>query len=194
MEYASRFSERDWTFLAQLPWRIGLWMVHQDDGGGERAYSREMTALHQSLKTCRNKYANLPVIAELLDTAMRGGPVYDQWMNAPQDCSAALRLLKTHVDAPTLNCFRLMMIDVAESVARAAPNGDMKTRNLYKGPQGGWYGAVAAPLRFGRGPKVTKPEKHAINQLIVALEASALVQEWTLEPFAPLSAEADSHA
>lgn len=187
MEFKAKFSERDWAFLVQLPHHIGLWMAHQDTGGGQRAYSREMTALSQAMKTARQKYANIPLVAAILNDTISMNPAHDQWVNALGDCKAALNLMKPHCDGPSLNCMKLMLVDLAEAVARAAPNGEITTRNLYNGPQKGWYAAMAAPLRLGRGPNVTKPEKGAINQLIAALDASTIVQEWELEPFAPAS-------
>ena len=187
MEFKAKFSERDWAFLVQLPHHIGLWMAHQDQGGGQRAYSREMTALSQAIKVAQQKYANIPLVAAILHDSITTNPAHDQWVNTLSDCKVALKLMKPHCDGPSLNCMKLMLIDLAEAVARAAPNDEMTTRNLYNGPQKGWYAAIAAPLRFGRGPKVTKQEKGAINLLIDVLDANTIVQEWTLEPFSPAS-------
>lgn len=187
MEAKAKFSDRDWSFLVSLPHHVGLWIAHQDQGGGSRAYARETTALIQALKTSQNKYANIPFLAALLKDVSATNPAEEQWNNALQDCKAALHLMKPHCDGPTLNCFKLMLIDIAEAVVRAAPNGELAARNLYSGPRKGWYATIATPLRFGRGPNVTKLEKAAINQLIAALEATAIVQNWELEPFAPAS-------
>lgn len=191
MELRDRFSERDWNFLVQLPYRIGLWMAHQDRGAGARTYQQEMTALLKALKTAQAKYANVAMLNELTNAcADVQNPANDQWANAPQDCVAGLKLLRPYLDATALNCFRLMLIDVAEAVAKAAPNGTFKARNLYKGPERGWLGLyplMANAVRLGRGPKVSRPEKMAINKLILALEASGLVQAWELDPFKDFS-------
>lgn len=186
MEFRQKFSDREWSFLSQLPYRIGLWMAHQDEGGGPGAFGREMDALEQAIVTSQTKFANVPMIASLAAASERLDALNDQWANALQDCRHALELLRPHADVTALNCFRLMLVDIAEAVARAAPNGDWKARNLYNGPTRGWLGLyplMANAVRFGRGPKVTKPEKSAINALIAALDAGQIVQDWALSPF-----------
>ena len=182
-----QFSDRDWSFLAHLPSTVGVWMANQDTGGGQRAAIRARAALETALLKVREKYAGIPLLAELTSTLTSETP---QWANVLQDCQTAQSLLKSRTDVTTLNCFRLMLIDIAEAVARAAPNGEMKVRNLYNGPKRGWLGLyplMANAVRFGRGPNVTRTEKMAINALIKALGAGALVQDWELDPFRELN-------
>lgn len=180
-----RVSPRDWSLLQQLPMAVGIWMAHQDQGGGPRAALRARTALETVLLTSRKKYASIPLLAEVLAGET---PIQEdtQWANALQDCRNALGLLAPLTDATSLNCFRLMLIDIAEAVARAAPNGQWKSYNLYNGPRRGWLGLyplMANVVRLGRGPNVTRTEKIAINTLITTLGAGALVQNWDLDPF-----------
>ena len=185
-----QFSDHDWSFLVHLPTTVGVWMANQEQGGGPRAAIRARAALETALLKVREKYATIPLLAELtapLPDAVSDAP---QWANILQDCQTAQSLLQSRTDATTLNCFRLMLIDIAEAVARAAPNGDLQVRNLYNGPKRGWLGLyplMANAVRFGRGPNVTRTEKMAINALIKALGAGALVQDWELDPFRSLS-------
>lgn len=183
MIYKDKFSQRDWDMLNHLPYRVGVWMADSDEGGGELAYNLEIAALDREVKICQAKYANIGLIAELIGDITRSLPASGEWNTTLEDCTHAIHLLKPHVEPEALNCFKLMLIDIAEAVARAAANGRLEARNLYGGPSTGLFGLLSKIVRFGRGPKVTLAEKISINKLIDALEAQNLVQKWDLDPY-----------
>lgn len=185
MIYTDKFSARDWDLLTRLPFRIGLWMADSDEGGGEYAFTLEMAALEREVKICQSKYENIPLIRELMESVAQEQPLDGPLDSTLADAQHALDLLKPHCGLPDLNCFKLMLIDIAEAVARAAANGRLGSRNLYGGPESGVFGMLAKVVRFGHGPKVSKAEKIAINQLIEALDAENLVRKWDLEPYPP---------
>ncbi len=188
--FQDRFSDRDWALLTQLPFSIGLWLAHQDQGGGPRAGVKALAALDSALTRSHVKFRNIPLVAELTAPELHEDTRPGQWANVLQDCKVALALLRAVADERSVNCFRILLIEIAESVARAAPNGEWKARNLYNGPKRGWLGLyplMANAVRLGRGPKVTRTEKQAINKLISALDAQQLVQDWELDPFRELN-------
>ena len=99
----------------------------------------------------------------------------------PNDCKRATTLLKKHCSAEELNCYKLLCIDVAEAVARAAGDRDFGAHNLQNGAEKGWFGVypmLASLTRLGHGPKVSNAEKDAINELIDALGANQIVNKW----------------
>lgn len=187
MAAKDNFSDRDWTTLAHFPARIGLWMSHQDEGGGDEAQQQEMAVLHEVISRVQAKYANFLFIKALAEELERlPFERDDSWKAALEDAPKVLHLIHPFCDVTEYNCFKLMLLDIAEAVARAAPNGERESRNLYGGPESGWFGLyplLAKLVRFGRGPKVTRAEKEAINQLIDALDAERIAQRWILDPF-----------
>lgn len=190
MIFKDKFSPRDWDLLTHLPYRMGIWMSDRDEGGGEYAYTLEMEALEREVKICQAKYANIELITDLMHDLTRSLPASGEWDTTLEDAKRAVELLKPHTDLQSLNCFKLMLVDIAEAVAKAAANGTYQSRNLYNGPQTGLFGLLAKFVRYGRGPKVTRAEKMAINQLITALDAEALVQRWDMDPYPPRSSQA----
>lgn len=190
MIYKEKFSQRDWDMLNHLPYRVGVWMADSDEGGGELAYNLEIAALEREVKICQAKYANIPLIAELIGDLTRSLPASGEWDSTLEDANRAIHLLKPNVEPEALNCFKLLLVDIAEAVARAAANGRIEARNLYGGPTKGLFGLLSKIVRVGRGPKVTLSEKLAINKLIDALEAGNLVQKWDLDPYPRRSSHA----
>lgn len=185
MTLKEQFSDKDWQFLAQYPYRVGLWMSDQDIGGGESAVKAEMTALDNIVQRAQKKYENRGFIREIVENtrnSLRDMSGKNSLENVPKDGARVLSLLRGSVDEVDVNCFKLVCIDVAEAVARAASNGEMGTHNLYGGPEKGWFGLYplfSSIMRWGRGPKVTQAEKDAINHLIDCLKANDIAVKWS---------------
>lgn len=184
-EFEQKFSPDDWAFLAALPYRLGLWMSQLDLGGGDTTHHAEMKALHDEIMTIQRKYQNVPALFDLARAAQN---VMDTTAFDPalpkqilSDCGRALKLLQPHLSNPDMNCFKLMMIDIAEYVARAGPEGELAAHNLHGGVEKGWYGFLSRVARWSRGPRVSRTEKAGINQLIETLGATDLVKPWLIE-------------
>lgn len=185
------FSARDWEFLVRLPYRVGVWMSHQDLGGGDKAAKEEYQALLTVIQRIQAKYADIGLLKSL--SAALGDQIAEahaesekNWTIVLADIPRALALFKHVGDVVELNCFKLVLVDVAEAVAKAAPDRAFGAHNLFGGPEKGWFGLypiLAKVARLGRGPKVSIQEKQAINTLIQVLEAQELVRSWELQPF-----------
>lgn len=194
MPLKEQFSAKDWQFLVQFPYRVGLWVSEQEVGGGETAVRAEMDALNKIVLRAKRKYENRYFIREIIEST--GEACRDIHKEAaatavPADCDKALSLLRGRVDEVDINCFKLVCLDVAEAVAKAAANGDLGTHNLYGGPEKGWFGLyplLASIMRLGRGPKVTQTEKDSINQLIDCLKANDIAIKW--KPYAAVKRQA----
>ncbi len=192
MANKDNFSARDWEFITRLPYRVGVWMSHQDLGGGDEAVEKEQDALLGVITRIQAKYTDIPLIrtlaAELelhaLETRLDSEK---NWKIILADIPRALSLLKAVTDVVELNCYKLILVEIAEAVARGASDRSYGVYNLYNGPEKGWFGLyplIAKIVRFGRGPRVSVQEKQAINTLIQVLDAQNLVQSWDLDPFA----------
>ncbi len=184
-DFEQKFSPADWQFLASLPYRLGLWMSQLDLGGGDRTHHAEMKALHDEILTVQRKYQNVPALFDLAKAAQNIMDTTPFDPSLPKqilsDCEAALTLLQPHLSNPDINCFKLMLIDIAEYVARAASERPFAPHNLHGGVESGWYGFLSKLTRWSSGPKVSRSEKAGINQLIETLDAKDIVRPWLIE-------------
>tara|TARA_B100000378_G_scaffold277133_1_gene276630 strand:+ start:2196 stop:2750 length:555 start_codon:yes stop_codon:yes gene_type:complete len=181
--YKSKFSEKDWSFLVQYPCRVGLWMSDLEMGGGDGAEIAERRALENIIIRAQEKYENRAFIKELIketeETSCDIQAANDQ--NVLQDAPKVLNMLQANVEKIDVNCFKLICLDVAEAVAKAAPDREFGAHNLHGGPESGWFGLyplLSSLLRLGRGPKVSPTEKNGINALIDALKANNIAMKW----------------
>lgn len=190
MANKEHFSNRDWEFLCQLPYRVGAWMSHQDIGGGHKAATAEEDALLHVVQRIQEKYANISFIRDLStdlcchaqQTKLNSDKT---WPIVLADIPRAITLIESHTDVIESNCYKLVLIDVAEAVAKAAPDRVFGVHNLFGGPEKGWLGLyplLAKIMRLGRGPRVSVQEKMAINTLIQTMDAQNLIQNWEIYP------------
>ncbi len=185
------FSTRDWEFITRLPYRIGVWMSHQDLGGGDEAVEGEQDALMTVITRIQAKYSDIAFMRALaaemelhaLETKLDSEK---SWQIVLADIPRALELIRNVTDVLELNCYKLILIEIAEAVAKGAADREHGAYNLYGGAEKGWFGLyplIARITRLGRGPRVSVQEKQAINTLIHVLDAQDLVQDWELNPF-----------
>ncbi len=190
MTEKNAFNPREWTFLVTFPYRIGLWMAHLDEGGGTYAKEAEMKALSDIILTIEQKYKNIPFLFSLTqgtvdfakNTACTDLAAEDM-KSLLSDTKKLFDLLKNNATHQEINVYKILLIDVAEAVAKAAADREFGVHNLYGGLDKGIFGLLAKPMRLGRGPKVSRKEKEAINALIDALDANEIIQKWELDPF-----------
>ncbi len=181
------FTADDWVALTSLPVQVGLWMARLDPGGAPDAEPRERAAIHDFLTMAAAKFENVPLIHHICRAALS-----PRYMELPllRDVALMEKIRQIQVqmhDAMTrieMNAYKLLLIEMAEHVARAAPDRDLGAYNLARGPEKGWYGLYPFILdntvRRGRGPQVSLLEKSGINRLIDALDAAEIVQKWEL--------------
>lgn len=180
-----RFDPADWQAIITLPLQVGIWIARVDAGGGEEAAVMERAAIPAFLTTARAKFANLPLIADIcVDAGVALAGVISP-LQEPALMAKTAGVIKEGQAAFTLlemNAYKLLLIEMAEYVARAAPDRDLRPHNLMRGAASGWYGLYPAILnqtmRYGRGPQVSSNEKQAINRLIDALHAGDMVKKW----------------
>lgn len=187
------FDAGTWRAIITLPLQIGRWMADIDTGGGPETRAAENAAIPRFLNVAARKFANIPLIAHIIAAAqnhdMNLTPLSEEALFA----KAAEMLPRLRVTANPLevNAYRLLLIEMAEHVARAGSDQPEGAYNLMNGPEKGWYGLYPWLMnnltRYGRGPRVSLIEKQAINRLIDTLQADGLVQKWQIEPKEPVT-------
>lgn len=189
MSSKDSFSHSEWDHLIRLPYRIGLWMSDLEEGGGKRAQEAEMKALSEIVLTINRKYENVPLIHALTEDlkafAQKSETISIASLSEESimdDCRRVIESLEANAERKEVNIYKILLMDVAEAIAKAAPDRDFGAYNLYGGPEG-VMGMFAMPMRLGWGPKVSLKEKKAINRLIENLDAEDVVQKWDLDPY-----------
>lgn len=178
-------SATDWYAVITLPVQVGIWMGRLDSGGGPEAEIQEQAAITAFLNVASQKFSNLPLIETIILAAQfeRQGvinPMTEPALMAK--CDDVLVCLKADLSPLELNAYKLLLIEMAEHVARAAPDRNLGPQNLMNGARQGWHGLYPAllnqTLRYNRGPLVSLAEKQGINRLIDRLDADHMVQKW----------------
>lgn len=194
------FDAHSWRAIVTLPLQIGRWMADIDTGGGPATQAAENAAIPAFLRVAARKFANIPLLTHIIAAAQAHGTDLTPLSEAALFAKATEMLPRLRVTANPLevNAYRLLLIEMAEHVARAGPDRAEGPHNLMNGPEQGWYGLYPWLMnnftRYGRGPRVSTIEKQAINRLIDALQAEGLVQKWRIEPASLKSAGASARA
>lgn len=185
MTQTDAFAPADWRMICALPLQIGRWMADLDTGGGPATLAAEEQAIGLFLQGAVRKFATLPLICsiaadglqQIVINPLREDVLFDR-------AREVLSKLRIHANPVETNAYKLLLIEMAESVARAAPDDDLKPHNIMNGATTGWFGLYPKMLnnitRYNRGPNVSPLEKMGINRLIDAIGADQMVQKWIL--------------
>ena len=168
--------------LLCLPKQVGRWMADVDEGGGPLTHAAETAAIPNFLSRAAHKFESLPFLSTLARAALTEPYTPLRESALFSRIKDVFQRIHPHTTELDRNAFKLLLIEMAEAVARAAPDGDPAPRNLMKGAEQGWYGLYPALMnnlmRHSRGPRVSTIEKQAINRLIDHLDAELLVCKW----------------
>lgn len=174
-----------WVDMITLPRQVGRWIGDVDEGGGHIAQQAEAQTTYVFLANAAQKFENIPLISQIC-RATRDIPVTNPLREVAvfAKIEQTLKTMRNLCAPLEVNAYKLLLIEMAEAVARAAADNDEGSYNLMNGPTTGWYGLYPAILdnfvRFGRGPRVSTAEKLAINRLIDLMDAGEMVQKWQI--------------
>lgn len=121
--HLSDISREDRDLIVSLPYRVGVWMSHAEDEGGEVDDRREMKTLERIL-TDIAKAEKVPVfVRELLDETISRRDRWPGWKESSfdvlPDCVRAVKILTANAGKADGNNFRRALKKIAASVAGA---------------------------------------------------------------------------
>jgi hypothetical protein len=123
MSSLSVLSEEEKELVVGLPYRVGVFVSHADDEGGEEDDEKEMKALERILTSIAKQHQKSPFIKEVLEKTIEKKYNWQVWseqsFNVTQDTEKTIRLLREKVDESDWKMYRGLLIRVGRTVAEA---------------------------------------------------------------------------
>lgn len=119
----SSLEPEDVSLVISLPYRVGVWMSHADDEGGEGDDASEGDALDRIIRKVGKRHESSPFVKETVGETLRRRKEWPSWgeniLGVAQECEKALKLLKPVLDKPDFDAFRKVLYQIAATVAEA---------------------------------------------------------------------------
>lgn len=109
--------------IISLPYRVGVWLSHADDEGGEEADEEEKTALANILHGFTTDVFGSEVVQYVMAETIAHNAEWEKWskdmINLEDDCRQAIDILNEAVDEKEVSAFKQRLLEIAEAVALA---------------------------------------------------------------------------
>ena len=125
MSFLNDLPEQDKELIISLPYRVGVWISHSDDVGGEEADENEKTALNNILAGFTQDVFGSEVVQFVMAETVSHKESWESWSKRTnkdeisKDCSHAIEILKRYVDEKEVSAFKQRLYEIAEAVALA---------------------------------------------------------------------------
>jgi hypothetical protein len=173
MSIIAQFSASELELLASLPYKVGVYVSHADDEGGDDDDARELETLQSCIRTIAEQHSHVPLTAAImeqtLDLKMQWASWEERSFNTPQDCRMAVSLLKGRITDDELKDFSGALIEIASSVAQAY--GEFNSFDDQTKKSGG-FGALLKKFTGGFSDVSVQDGHHPMN--ISASEGGAI--------------------
>ena len=109
--------------IISLPYRVGVWVSHADDVGGEEANDEEKTALANILHGFTTDVFGSEVVQYVMAETIAHNAEWEKWSkntsSLTKDCQQAIDILNEAVDEKEVSAFKQRLLEIAEAVALA---------------------------------------------------------------------------
>lgn len=123
MDVLDKLSPDQRTLIISLPYRVGLWVSHSDDTGGDEAQDKELTALSNILQGFSAQVFGSELIQYVMDETTKRKDSWPEWNNnvenVPEDCKRALEALRQYTEEKEVKAYAQRLIEIGEAVALA---------------------------------------------------------------------------
>jgi hypothetical protein len=123
MSFLDTLPQNEKELIISLPYRVGIWISHSDDTGGEVASVEEIAALNAIIEGFTRDVFGSEVVQYIMMETMASKDKWDGWAqnykNIAADCQRAIDILNAAVDEKEVNAFRQRLYEIAEAVALA---------------------------------------------------------------------------
>lgn len=123
MTFLQQLPNDDRELLISLPYRVGVWLSHIDDHGGEEADDEEKRALAGIIDGFTRDVFGSEVVQYIMMETLEKKDHWDAWANNTddihKDCQRAIDILNEAVEEKEVSAFKRRLIEIAEAVALA---------------------------------------------------------------------------
>jgi len=123
MDVLDKLTADQKALIVSLPYRVGLWVSHSDDAGGDEADEKELTALANILQGFSEQVFGSELLQYIMNETVSRKHDWPEWkkqiQDVPKDCGQALDALREYVDEKEVNAYVMRLMEIGEAVALA---------------------------------------------------------------------------
>lgn len=123
MSFLQDLADDDRELLISLPYRVGVWLSHVDDHGGDQADEDEKKALASIIDGFTRDVFGSEVVQYIMMETLEKKDHWEAWANNTddihKDCQRAIDILNEVVEEKEVSAFKRRLIEIAEAVALA---------------------------------------------------------------------------
>lgn len=123
MSFLDELPQDQRELIISLPYRVGIWISHSDDTGGEMASSEEKQALAALIEGFTRDVFGSEVVQYVMMETMANKEKWEGWArdykSVAADCQQAIDILNTVVEEKEVSAFKQRLYEIAEAVALA---------------------------------------------------------------------------
>lgn len=123
MTFLQQLPNDDRELLISLPYRVGVWLSHIDDHGGDEADDEEKRALASIIDGFTRDVFGSEVVQYIMMETLEKKDHWEAWANNTddihKDCQRAIDILNEAVEEKEVSAFKRRLIEIAEAVALA---------------------------------------------------------------------------
>lgn len=109
--------------LISLPYRVGAWVSHADDDGGDESDEEEKRALASIINGFTRDVFGSEAVQYIMMETLQQKDKWEEWAantnNILEDCQKAIDIMNEVEDEKEVNAFKQRLIEIAEAVALA---------------------------------------------------------------------------
>lgn len=176
MHFLEPFNDEQRLFLTALPYRVGLWVSQCDHTGGDDAKALELQALDAIVTGFAEDSCKSEFVEGLMYRTVEQRDEWPSWHQGlgdiPGDCRRAIEMLSPFYTRKDISSFKLTVLEIAETVARAYREGGDDSQG---GARFSWAELMARlfkrhePGRYDDDPSISADERTALNAILNAL-------------------------
>lgn len=123
MSVLSEMNPEERGLLIGLPYRVGVWMSHSDDEGGDEDDIKELKTLENVIKSIAKAHEESSFVQEVAQETLKRKEKWETWaahsFDILADCEHAVALLKRTVNEDDFKDYCKTVLHIAEAVAAA---------------------------------------------------------------------------
>jgi hypothetical protein len=123
MSFLNELQPQDRKLVISLPYRVGIWISHADDIGGEEASAEEKTALANIIDGFTREVFGSEAVQHIMMETLEAKDQWEDWAHnyktILEDAQKAIDILNEAIDPKEVNAYRQRLFEIAEAVALA---------------------------------------------------------------------------